>query len=57
MHTSSASAYASTTFKVQLLITMVINFGINLGWEWWAMSASFHSRAIAAPTLFAPRPR
>jgi hypothetical protein len=37
--TTSAAAYASKTFREQVIITMIINFGVNFGWEWWAMSA------------------
>lgn len=39
-YTSTAAAYASNTFKGQLLVTMFINLIINGLWEWWAMSAS-----------------
>ena len=39
-YTSTAAAYASNTFKGQLIVTMFINLTINGLWEWWAMSAS-----------------
>jgi hypothetical protein len=38
-YTNTKDAYRSKTFAGQLLVTMVINFGINFGWQWFAMSA------------------
>jgi hypothetical protein len=37
MYLTAEEAYRSPTFAVQLTMTMVINFGINFGYEWAAM--------------------
>jgi hypothetical protein len=39
VYASIFDAYCSPTFKVQLLICMIINFGVNFGIEYGSMSA------------------
>lgn len=38
VYETAGAAYRSQTFAVQLVMTMIINFGINFGLEWATMS-------------------
>ena len=38
VYLTAKEAYQSPTFAIQLIITMIINFCINFGYEWAAMS-------------------